>query len=158
MDQTFTQATRLMELWGEMATRMAMAGMQANPQASPPDAVRQIRSGVFQAMAQFADQYMRSPEFLAMLKQGFDASLKVREQYNDVLTRLHHELQGVAQKDVESLLRGVHQAESRIVDRLDDLCCRLDQLSQRLDALDGGGGAGTEAAKPPAGKKRRPQP
>ena len=157
MDETINQATRLMELWGEMATRMAMAGMQANPQSAPPEAARSVRASVFQAMAQFADQYMRSPEFLAMLRQGFDNGMKVREQTNEVLTRLHHELQGVAHKDVESLLRGVHQAECRIVDRLDDLCCRMDQIAGRLDALEGGTPA-NEGSKPSAGKKRRSQP
>ncbi len=155
MEETMNQATRLMELWGEMATRMAMAGMQANPQSAPPEAARSVRASVFQAMAQFADQYMRSPEFLAMLKQGFDNSMKLREQSDELLTRLHHELQGVAHKDVESLLRGVHQAEARVVDRLDDLNTRLDQIARRLDELENGGPA--EEPKSPAAKKRRPQ-
>ena len=156
MDETINQATRLMELWGEMATRMAMAGMQANPQSAPPEAARSVRASVFQAMAQFADQYMRSPEFLAMLKQGFDNSMKLREQSEELLTRLHHELQGVAHKDVESLLRGVHQAEARVVDRLDDLNTRLDQIARRLEALENGGPA--EEPKSAAAKKRRTQP
>jgi len=154
MEESFNQATRLMELWGEMASRMAMAGMQANPQSAPPEAARRVRAGVFQAMAQFADQYMRSPEFLAMLKQGFDHSMKMREQSSELLTRVHHELQGVARKDVDSLLRGVHQAEARVVDRLDDLNARLDQITRRLEAIENGA-SGTEEAKSPAGKKRR---
>jgi len=157
MDETFTQATRFMELWGEMATRMAMAGMQGNAQKAPPEAARQVRSTIFQAMAQFTDQYMRSPEFLAMLKQGFETSLKVREQTTEALTRIHHELQGVARKDVESLLRGVHQAEARIVDQLDAVCVRLDQIAERLDALDGGVGPPSEESKAPTSKKRRSQ-
>ena len=157
MDETINQATRLMELWGEMASRMAMAGTQGNPQSAPPEAARRVRATVFQAMAQFADQYMRSPEFLGMLRQGFDNSMKAREQTNEALTRLHHELQGVARKDVESVLRGVHQAEARVVDRLDDLCTRLDQIAQRLDALEGGGGTAQEP-KSPAARKRRSQP
>jgi len=54
-------------------------------------------------------------------------------------------------------LRGVHQAEARVVDRLDDLCTRLDQIAQRLDALEGGGGT-AEEPKSPAARKRRSQP
>jgi len=153
MNETFNQAGRLMELWGEMATRMAAAGMTANPQSPPPEAARRVRASVFQAMSQFADQFMRTPEFLGMMKQSFDASLQLREQSNEMLTRLHHELQGVARKDVDSLLKGVHQVESRVVDRLDDVVAQLEKINRRLDALEANP---PEEAKEKAPKNRRP--
>jgi uncharacterized protein YukE len=150
MDQTFNQATRLMELWGEMATRMAMAPLAADPHSPPPEAARRVRASIFKTMTQAADEYMRSPEFLGMMKQSFEAGLQMREQSNDLLTRLRHELQGVARKDIDSLLQAVHQAESRVVEKLDDLSSQLDKIATRHNAL--------EAAHPPAEEPKAPAP
>lgn len=153
MEQTFNPSGRLLELWGEMASRMAVAGMTANPQAPPPEAARQLRAAVFQAMSQFAEQYMRTPEFLGAMKQSFDATLQLREQANEMLTRIHHELQGVARKDVDSLLQSVHQGESRVMDRLDDIAGQLETINRRLDAIESARPA--PAPKSQAGKNRR---
>ena len=155
MDKTVDSSVRLMELWGEMASRMASAAMSVNPQSAPPEAIKQVRAAVFQAMSQFADQFMRSPEFLQSMKQSFDSGMQFREQLNEILTRMHHEVQGVARQDIDSVLKGVHQLESRLVDRMEDIARQLERISKRLDAMEE-----REARTAPieAKKPRRSQP
>ena len=133
------------EMWADLATRMATAGMSISPDTPPPQAARQIRSAVFEAMSQYADQFMRSPQFLEFTRSSLDASLQMREQFNEFLTKLRHELQGVARQDVESVLAGVHQMESRVLDRLDEIDKRLADLESRL-----GESPKTTGKKPPA--------
>src|SRR5436305_8048174 len=130
MEQVFNPTQRFAELWTDLATRMAAAGMSADPNAGPAETARAARSSTLQALSQFADQYMRTPQFLETMKQSFDATLNFREQANDLLTKLHHELQGVARQDVDSLLSGIHQLESRIVDRLENISTRLEALEK----------------------------
>ena len=118
MNEAFNQSQRFVELWTEMATKMAAAGMAVSPESSPPQAAREARAAIFQTMSKHAEEAMRSPQFLEMMKQSLDGSLQFREQLNDFLTRLRHELQGVARQDIDSVLAGIHQLERRVLDRL----------------------------------------
>lgn len=152
MDQVSNPSHRWIELWTEMATRMAVAGLSATPGAPPPEAARQVRSAMFNAMSRFTDQFMRTPEFLELTKQTINGAIQLREQFNEMLTKLHHDFQGVALQDVECLLAGMHQLESRVVDRLEVVTQRLDEISKRLDALENGR---PEDAEPEQKKPRR---
>ena len=153
MKDVFDQSKRFLELWTDMATKMASAGLAADPDAAPTDAARQVRSAVFQAMTQQADQFMRSPQFLEFVKQSLDSSSQGREQLNDFFTRLHHEIQGVARQDIDNVLAGVHQLETRVIDRLEEVTNRLDELKRRLDALENGKTRAPQAA-PKRSRKR----
>src|SRR5215469_11010948 len=112
-----------------MATKMAAAGLAASPDTPPPDAARQMRSALFQAMSQQADQFMRSPQFLEFIKLSLDSSIQSREQLNEFYTRMHHEIQGVARQDIDHILSGIHQSETRIMDRLEEITRRLEDLN-----------------------------
>ena len=127
MNQTFNPSQKFLEFWAEVAAKMAAAGASANGNASPAQAARDTRSAVFDAMSQYADQVMRSPQFLEFARQSMDGSLQAREQLNDFLTKLRHEVQGVAKQDIESVLAAVHQMERRVMDRLDDLERKLNE-------------------------------
>lgn len=129
MNQTFNPSQKFLEFWAEVAAKMAAAGAAANGNASPTQAARDTRSAVFDAMSQYVDQFMRSPQFLEFARQSMDGSLQVREQLNDFLTKFRHELQGVARQDIESVLAAVHQMERRVVDRLDEIDRKLEELS-----------------------------
>ena len=128
----FNQPQQFFEMWADLATKMATAGMSIAPDTPPPQAARQIRAAVFEAMSQTADQFMRSPQFLELARSSLDANLQIREQFNEFLTKLRHEFQGVARQDVESVLAGVHQMERRVIDRLDQIEKRLAELESGL--------------------------
>ena len=136
MNEAFNQSQRFVELWTEMATKMAAAGMAVSPDSAPPQAAREARAAIFQTMSKHAEEAMRSPQFLEMMKQSLDGSLQFREQLNDFLTRLHHQLQGVARQDIDSVLAGIHQLERRVLDRLEGLDKRFDEVTRRLEALE----------------------
>ena len=142
------QSQQFFEMWADLASKMATAGMSVAPDAPPPQAARQMRAAMLEAMSQYADQFMRSPQFLEFSRSSLDASLQAREQFNEFLTKLRHDLQGVARQDVQSMLSGVHQMERRVIDRLDQIDKRLTELESRLVDSAKGQGAG----KKPSGK------
>src|SRR5262245_18445741 len=55
------------------------AGM-GMPGVMTPDAMRRMQSAFFDAMAQYAEQYMRSPQFLESMKKSMDQALEFRRQ------------------------------------------------------------------------------
>ena len=166
MNPQFEQAQQLGNLWLEMMTKMMAAAVSMDPTQPPPVAARHLSDISLAAMGQQADKYMRSPQFLAMVKESLDAQIAFRKQLNDFFTDAHHSVKGVAQQDVDALSQSIRQLERRVLNRIESVCDRLEQVSRRLEALesdgDGSGGAakgdnnghskrrGAEPAKAPA--------
>lgn len=135
-------------MWMDMASKMAQANSGFEPDASPPEAARQARSTLFQAMSQYFEQMMRSPQMLDMMKQSMDMAFASRKQFEDMFTRMRQETQGTSRRDVNNIMLSVRHMESRILDRLEDLTMRLDAVSDRLDDLENGhNGNGAEAPR-----------
>jgi len=136
MEAGFEQAQRMGSLWMEFATRMATAGMAFRPDQPPGDAARDVRQASLSMLAEQTDKYMRSPEFLATVKQSLDASIGFRQQLNELLTQAHHSVQGVAIQDIDSVLKSVRHLEARVLDRIETVADKLVEVSRRLDALE----------------------
>jgi hypothetical protein len=72
----------------------------------------------FDAMASYADDFMRSEQFLEMMKKSMDQSLQFKRLVDDFLTKVHRAIQAPVQCDIDdlaSLLRGI---EERVFERL----------------------------------------
>jgi hypothetical protein len=142
MNPQFEQAQQLGTLWlemmTEMMTKMMAAGVSADPAQPPPQAARRARDVSLEALGQQADAYMRSPQFLELMKQSLDAQIAFRTQLNQFFTQAHHAVQGVAKQDVDDLFLSARHTETRVLDRIEGLCERLDRLSRRLEALERG--------------------
>ena len=108
-------------------------GMDAD---APSDAARQMRGAMFGALAQSAEQFMRSPQFLEMMRDWISASISCRKQLNQFFTGVHHSTESVAQQDVENLLLSLRHLEGRMVERTEQLVNKLESIEQRLDRLE----------------------
>ena len=140
MNQTnggFEAAQQMANLWMEYVTKMGTAGMAFRAGDAPTDASRSMRDAGFTAMEQTADRFMRTPQFLEMMKQSLDASIAFRKQLNDFFTEAQHSVQGVARRDMDGMTRAIRRMETRVLGRLEELCERIDRMSQRIDALEG---------------------
>jgi hypothetical protein len=136
MDSPFGQAQRFATSWMDCASRMAQTGMAFDTSRAPPELARQMRTMVFAAMAQYAEQFMRSPEFLEGMKRSLDAAITFRKQMNGVLTAMQHNAQGVARQDIDSLMLTMRHIETRVLDAITEVSGRLDDLTRRLDGLE----------------------
>jgi hypothetical protein len=144
MESVFDQAQRFAGVWMDYATRMQQAGMMFDPSKAPPEMAKQMRSMALSAMSQYAEEFMRSPEFLQAMKLSLDSAIAFRKQINDFLTEMQHNAQGVARQDVDSLMVTMRHIETRLLDAVDRIATRLDDISARLNALE------KKPAQPPA--------
>lgn len=65
-----------------------MPGMMPGPDASAfmtPEAVRRMQGAFLEAMAQYAEQYLRTPEFLESMKRSMEQAVQFRQQMDDFL-------------------------------------------------------------------------
>ncbi len=132
----FPAADLFTRLWSEFAGKMMSSGMAFSPGNAAPEVSRDMRTAMFRAWSDYCDQYMRSPEFLEMMKQSLGASLEARKQLNDFLGRVQHEFQGASRQDVDQMMSTLQHLEQRIVDRLDDMSAEFAQLQQRMQAIE----------------------
>jgi hypothetical protein len=136
MEAPYDGMQAMSQAWMQMVGRMSSAASACSTSCDPQDAGEHVRNAVLSSLAQFTDQFLRSPPFLQMMKQSLDSSIAMRQQFNDALTQLHHSAQGVARADVDSLISSMRQAERRTRDQLDALAGKLDEISHRLEALE----------------------
>ena len=131
---SFGDYQKMMQNWFEMASKMAWPGMMGSTE-TPMDAARQMRDMYSQTMGKMTDQFMRSPQFQEMSRQSMDATVAMRQQANDALNQAHQAMGNVSRQDVDSLLMAVRRSETRILDKLDELSTRLDELEEGMRVM-----------------------
>ncbi|HWF19172.1 MAG TPA: hypothetical protein VG754_07890, partial [Verrucomicrobiae bacterium] len=112
-EKTFEQASAFQKIWMETFTKMAQSGFSFSPESAPPEVLRQMRSGIFHALAKSWEEFMRSPQFLDSMKTMMDNAINFRKMSNDLLTHAHHSIQGTARADIDDLMQAIHHLETR---------------------------------------------
>ncbi|MDB6020872.1 MAG: hypothetical protein JWQ04_729 [Pedosphaera sp.] len=154
-ENTFGQAAAFQKIWMETFTRMAQAGFSLSPDSAPPELLRQMRSGIFGALSKSWEEFMRSPQFMESMKGMMENAIAFRKMSTDLLTQAHHSMQGTARADIDDLMRAIHHLETRILDRVEEVATRVEQLEQKLEGAPRNGtakAAGRTAASA-AGKR-----
>lgn len=165
-DRTQTATDPLTQFWADLLSRMGMAqpgtggasapAQPAAPTAVPPDVIRQMQRAFFDALAKYFDEYMRSEQFLQLLKESMDRSLQFKQQVDQFLAQLHRGVQSPAKADVDDLAGLLKSIEERLLARLERL---EEQVAAVEDARRAGGRRGASPAKRPparaaAGRRR----
>ncbi len=128
METTTPDYLPFMRMWMDMFSKMP--GGNGSAETFPTDAARQMRDNYLQSLSRQSEEFMRSPQFLDMMKQSTDAAIAFRQQVNEMLVRTHHALGGVAKPDVDGLLMAVRRCETRVLDKLDELSARIETLEK----------------------------
>jgi len=133
-NQTADQWAAFQKIWGETFQKMMQLGFTFSPESAPPEFIRQMRSGIFQALAQSWDQFLRSPQFMEATKQYLDNAMAFRKMSGDMFNKVRHETQTTTREDIDSVMLAVRHMESRVLDRVEELAAQVDAVSKRLDA------------------------
>jgi hypothetical protein len=153
-DKTAEQWTAFQKIWGDTFTRLMQLGFTFSPESAPPEFMRQMRAGILQGLSQAWDQFLRSPQFLEGMKQWMDNAMAFRKLTNDFLAKARHETQSTSRDDIDSLMLAVRHMETRVLDRVEELTARVEDLNKRLDQKTG---ARARPKRTPAASGRRPK-
>jgi hypothetical protein len=151
-EKTFEQASAFQKVWMDTFTKMAQAGFSLSPESAPPEFLRQMRGGIFHALSQSWEEYMRTPQFRESMKTMMDNAIAFRKMSSNFFTQAQHSVQGTAREDIDNLLIAIRQAEARVLDRVEEMAGRLEQLERKLDGAAGNGAKGSTGAR--AGKSK----
>ncbi len=148
-DPRAEQWAAFQKIWGETFTKMMQLGFTFSPDSAPPDFLRQMRSGLLQALSQSWEQFLRSPQFMEGTRQWMDQAIAFRKMSSDFFNKVRHETQTTTREDIDSIMLAVRHMETRILDRVEDLAAEVTALKKRVDPGDGAGDvpASAEASK-----------
>lgn len=132
-EKTAEQAAAFQKIWMESMSKMMQTAFAFGNNSPPPDVVKEIRSGIFRALAQSWDEFMRSPQFLDSMKQWMDTAINFRKMTNDFMAKVRNEIQAPSRDDIDTVMLTVRHMEKRLLDRVEDLALRIEQLDNRLN-------------------------
>ncbi|MCG3128308.1 MAG: hypothetical protein CHACPFDD_03190 [Phycisphaerae bacterium] len=126
----FPAADPFTAFWGEFMTRMTSMGFQ--PPQPGADAMQQMRRAFFDAMAQYADNFMRSEAFLGAMKQSMDSALAWQQSMNQFLQKGLSTAQMPSRADTDHIVQLMRGLEDRLLGRVAILETRMDSIEKRL--------------------------
>ncbi len=147
IDQMTEQVAAFQKIWMETFSKLVQTAATIPPDSAPPEILRQMRGGVFQGLAKSWDEFLRSPQFLEGMKQWTESMITMKKMSNEFMTRSHHEMQGTAREDVDTMMLAVRHMEKRLLDRLEHLETKLDELSKASPKATANGRAAQAAPK-----------
>jgi hypothetical protein len=122
------EAAAFQRIWLETISRTLQMGFTISPTTPPSELARQVRSGIFEGMANSWEHFMRSPQFLTTVRQWTENAIAFRKLSHDLMARVRTELQAPSRNDIDSIMMTVRHMEHRLLNRLDDLSAEIAQL------------------------------
>lgn len=123
-----------MKFWADMMTKMGpMGGMgpasQVNQSSQFTESAQQMQRVFFDAWAKYCDEFMRSEQFLQMMKQSVDGAVQLKKQTDEWLAKTVEGMQMPTRDDVHESIAAIREMEKRI-------SARIDELGQRVEGLE----------------------
>ena len=137
-EKLFDQVAACQKLWMDSFTDMADVWAQFSPNSPPFEEVRKMRGGMLKVLAETWDGYMRTPQFLEMMKVSLNGALDVKRMVRDGFNRLHEQLENPSKDDIDDIFLAIRHVERRILDHLEGLDDRLPNLNEKIDRAGGG--------------------
>jgi hypothetical protein len=128
---TAEQMAAFQKIWSESMGKVMQAAFAGGQDSPPPELLKQIRAGMFQALAQSWDEFMRSPQFLEAMKQWMDNAIRFRQMSKDFMANIRNELQAPSREDLDSIMLTVRHMERQVLDRIDGLARELGELKSK---------------------------
>ncbi len=149
MSKTFEQAAAFQKLWMDSFARMAGVWTQFSPGSPPPEEVRKMRDGMLKVLGETWDEFMRTPQFMEMMKASLNGALDLKRMAREGINRMHDEFQTPNKEDIDGVLMALRHVERRLLDRLESIDDRIARLDERI--------AGREKRQPkqPAASPRK---
>jgi len=136
MNKYFDQVAAFQKLWMDSVANMAGVWSQFSPGSPPSDEMRKMRGGMLQVLAETWDQYMRTPQFMEMMKASLNGALDLKRLARDGMNRVHEQFENPGKQDIDDVLLSIRHVERRLLDRLEGLDDRVANLKEKIDKVD----------------------
>ena len=129
-ENTAEQAAAFQKIWLESISKLLNTAFTFGGDSPPPEILREIRTGVFSALAKSWEEFMRSPQFLDSMKQWMDNAIAFRKMSNDFMATARNEMQATSKDDIDTIMLAVRHMEKRLLDRVEELSTQVHELQR----------------------------
>lgn len=136
MNKYFDQVAAFQKLWTDTFANMAGVWSQFSPGSPPSDEMRKMRGGMLKVLAETWDEYMRTPQFMEMMKASLNGALDLKRLAREGMNQVHAQFENPSKNDIDDVLLAVRHGERRLLDRLEGLDDRVAKLDEKIDKLD----------------------
>ena len=136
MNKGLDQVAAFQKLWTDSFANMASVWSQFSPASPPSDEMRKMRGGMLKVLAETWDEYMRTPQFMEMMKGSLNGALDLKRMARDGMNRVHEQFETPSKEDIDGVLLAIRHVERRLLDRLEGLDDRVANLDEKIDKVD----------------------
>jgi chromosome segregation ATPase len=136
MNNGFDQVASFQKLWADSFVNMAGVWSQFSPGSPPPDEMRKMRGGMLKVLAETWDEYMRTPQFMEMMKASLNGALDLKRMARDGMNRVHEQFETPSKEDIDGVLLAIRHVEGRLLDRVEGVDDRVLNLAEKIDKID----------------------
>jgi uncharacterized protein YdcH (DUF465 family) len=136
MNKGFDQVAAFQKLWTDSFANMTSVWSEYSPGAPPSDEMRKMRGGMLKVLAETWDDYMRTPQFMEMMKASLNGALDLKRMARDGMNRVHEQFETPSKEDIDGVLLAIRHVEGRLLDRLEGLDDRVANLDEKIDKVD----------------------
>ena len=136
MNKGFDQVAAFQKLWTDSFANMTGVWTQFSPGSPPSDEMRKMRGGMLKVLSETWDEYMRTPQFMEMMKASLNGALDLKRMARDGMNRVHEQFESPSKEDIDGVLLAIRHVEGRLLDRLEGLDDRVMNLSEKIDKVD----------------------
>jgi uncharacterized protein YdcH (DUF465 family) len=136
LNKGFEQAAAFQKLWIDSFANMASLWSQFSPGSPPSDEMRKMRGGMLKVLAETWDEYMRTPQFMEMMKASLNGVLDLKRMAREGMNRVHEQFENPSKEDIDDMLLAIRHVERRVLDRLEGLDERVANLDEKIDKVD----------------------
>jgi hypothetical protein len=135
-EKLFDQVAAFQKLWMDSFADMAGVWSQFSPSSPPIDEMRKMRGGMLKVLAETWDEYMRTPQFLEIMKASLTGALDLRRMAREGMNRVHDQLENPSKEDIDGVLLAIRHIERRLLDRLEGVDDRVANLIEKIDSVE----------------------
>ncbi len=136
MNNGFEQVAVFQKLWTDSLAKMSEVWTQYSPGSPPIDEMRRMRGGMLQVFAETWDEYMRTPQFMEMMKASLNGALDFKRMAREGMNRVHEQFENPSKEDIDGVLLAIRHVERRLLERLEGLDDRVANLDEKIDRVD----------------------
>src|SRR5215470_4431928 len=133
MNKALDQVAAFQKLWLDSFANMASIWSQFSPGSPPSDELRKMRGGMLKVLAETWDEYMRTPQFMEMMKASLNGALDLKRMAREGMNRFHEQLENPSKNDIDDLLLAIRHVERRLLERLEGLDERVGELNEKIE-------------------------
>ena len=130
MAKTLEQAAAFQKLWSDSFANMAHVWAQFSPASPPIEEAKKLRAGMIKVLSESLDNFMRTPQFLEMIKQSMNGAMQIKSMSREGLHKMHDQLEIPHKKDLDGVLLALRHVERRLLERMEDLDESLEKLGE----------------------------